>query len=157
MFRKILSIAPALAFTLPFVAAQPTMAQPLTAPVQVSEWGDDDDDDDNQQIELQYCTEMQLEFNTDDDRSYECAIDKGPSCLARCTPEAVAPLCAGEIGLAARSGACVADKIATCERQCEERGAAFCSPLKARWGDHDDDDQEVFIEIVTCVDLEVNN
>jgi hypothetical protein len=156
MLRKILMTTPALAFTLSFAAAQPATALPLTAPVQVSEWGDDDDDDNNgdKLIELQYCTEMQFEFGGDG-RSYECAIDQGPSCLARCTAGAVAPLCADELGLAARDGACVADKIASCERQCEARGAAFCSPLQARG--RDDDESEVFIEIWNCVDLEVDS
>jgi hypothetical protein len=155
MLRKLLMIAPALAFTLPLVAAQPSMARPLTAPVQASEWGDDDDDDGGDKlIDLQFCTQTQLEYNTDDDRSYDCAIDKGPSCAVRCTAEAVAPLCADELGLAARSGDCVADTIASCERQCEAGGAAFCSPVKARGRD---DGQYVFIDIETCFALEVGN
>lgn len=154
MFRKILMTAPALALTLPFMAASPTMARPLAVPVDVHEWGIDDDDDDkgnDQFLDLQYCTELQLEQNTDG-RSYECAIDRGPSCLTRCTAEAVAPLCGG-LDLAARSGACITDKIAVCERQCEAGGAAFCSPLHARGRD---DDQEIFVELISCMDLEVD-
>jgi hypothetical protein len=187
MLRNILMSAPALAFVLPFVAAQPSMARPLASPVEASLWGDkfddDDDDDDDggdQTLELTVCFETQIEIDTGDDRAYECGIQKGPSCVSRCTAEAVAPLCDTGLALAARSNSCVEDAIATCERQCESGGAAFCAPsgMKARWGDDDDDDLEqlleelddhdddddddnggddvVFIDIETCIDLELN-
>ncbi|HEY8380081.1 MAG TPA: hypothetical protein VIK91_26505 [Nannocystis sp.] len=182
MLRKLLMSAPALAFAVPFVAAQPSMARPLATPVEASLWGNDDDDDDDDNgddtFQLTVCFQTQVAIDLDD-RAYECGIEKGPSCLARCTPEAVAPLCDSGLALAARSNSCVADAIDTCERQCLSGGAAFCAPtdeMKVR-GKHDDDDDDddnfaailddddddhhggddvVFIDIETCIDLDLD-
>ena len=170
MLRNILMFAPALAFALPFVAAQPTMARPLATPAQPMQWSDNDDDDDDDDdggddlIDLHICFQAQIAVDTGDDREYQCGIETGPSCFSNCTAEAVAPSCETEFGLAARSGACIQDRMDTCRSQCEQGGAAFCSPLKSRHGhDHDDDDDDddngddvVFINVETCVDIQID-
>ncbi|MFY0537491.1 hypothetical protein [Nannocystis pusilla] len=158
MSRNILMLAPALAFALPFVTSQPTMARPLALQAQETLWDDrdgdhDDDDDDDDHgdddlIAIMVCFEAQLVLNQDN-RSYSCDLVEGPQCLASCSAEAVAPLCQTEIANRARAGdfdTCVEERLATCRSQCETGGAAFChadDDLKARGGgDHDDDDND---------------
>lgn len=171
MFRTILMTIPALAFALPFVASQPTMARPLATPTPQAEWGDRDDGGD-QQVQIEVCTETTI-FVGEDDRAYSCETLSGPQCLASCTARAVAPLCNTEI--AARSGdlaSCQEMRVESCRSQCEGAGARFCSPdLEARglldddddndWKDDDDDggDSEtiVFIETETCFELDLEN
>jgi hypothetical protein len=159
MLRKILLLCPALAFALPFIAANPTMARPLTAEATPANWGDRDDGDD---LQLAVCVQTQIFVQTGDNhRAYECDTLTGPTCLASC---------AGETG----------ERAATCRSQCDGDGAMFCSPsLKSRWGglggwhdddddddfqgigDHDDDDddhdfdddQTIFIDTETCLEL----
>ncbi|MBZ5707782.1 hypothetical protein [Nannocystis pusilla] len=160
MSRKLLMLAPALAFALPIVASLPTMARPLATQAVETRWGDnnnnfhdhddDDDDDDHNNnddfIEIAVCFQAQLVL-ADDNRAYSCDIVDGPTCLSRCTPEAVAPLCATELAgraFGSEFAACQAERMATCRSQCDSGGAAFCSPedagLKTRGGDHDDHD-----------------
>ncbi|PCC70713.1 hypothetical protein SAMN02745121_05402 [Nannocystis exedens] len=159
MSRNILMLAPALAFALPFVTSQPTMARPLATQAPETLWDDrdgdrdDDDSDDDDDgggdefIALQVCFEAQLVL-AQEDRSYSCDLVEGPQCLSNCTAEAVAPLCQSEIASRARGGdfaTCVDERLATCRSQCETGGAAFChadNDLKARDGDHDDDDND---------------
>jgi hypothetical protein len=158
MSRNILMLAPALAFALPFVTSQPTMARPLASQAPETQWdardGDDDDDDDDHGdddfIALQVCFQAQLVL-AEDHRSYSCDLVEGPQCLSNCTAEAVAPLCQSEIASRARGGdfaSCQEERLAACRSQCESGGAAFCRPedeLKARRDDnddHDDDDKD---------------
>lgn len=183
MLRNILMLCPALAFALPFVAANPTMARPLATPAQPAEWGGwDNDDHDDGQLQLAVCTETQIFVGTGDNRSYSCEYVAGPQCLANCTAAAVTPYCEGQLGLGARAGdlaACQEQRAATCRSECEGGTAMFCSPeLKARgWNDDDDDDlfqqikddnrddddnggdieEIVFVSTETCLDLDVEN
>lgn len=184
MLRKFIMLCPALAFALPFVAANPTMARPLASPAQPAEWGDRDDGD---QVQLTVCTETQIFVGTGDDhRSYSCDYVTGPQCLANCTAAAVAPYCNAQLGLGARAAditSCQEERAAACRSECEGGTAMFCSPdLKARWGgwhdddddlfqqikddrdDRDDDDDHgndieeiVFVSTETCLDLDADN
>ncbi|WAS93693.1 hypothetical protein [Nannocystis punicea] len=159
MSRNILMLAPALAFALPFVTSQPTMARPLASQAPETQWdardGDDDDDDDDDHddddkfIALKVCFKAQLVLAEDQFRSYSCDMVEGPQCLSNCTAEAVAPLCQTEIANRARGGdfaSCQEERLAACRSQCESGGAAFCRPddeLKARGkDDHDDHDDD---------------
>lgn len=163
MFRKILMVAPLLAFALPFAVTSPSSARPLATPVDEAEfcWGDCEDGGDS--IELQVCVEVQLKV----DREYECGIQQGPACLANCTAEAVTPLCLNELGDRPSPRAladCQGARAATCRAQCDGDGAAFCSD-GLRWdGDDDDDDDDhdggsnlIFIDVDVCVWLEINH
>lgn len=192
MSRKLLMLAPALAFALPIVASQPTMARPLATQAPEARWGDDHDDNDDDDdddggggdefIALQVCFQAQLVL-AEDDRAYSCDMIEGPACLARCTPEAVAPLCSAQLGnraLGSEFTACQEERLETCRSQCDSGGAAFCSPqnddLKVRSGDnddhHDDEDDDdddndnvdanidvheedgfLFIDVEVCLDL----
>ncbi|WAS94754.1 hypothetical protein [Nannocystis punicea] len=158
MLRKILMLCPALAFALPFIAATPSMARPLSIPVEASEWGGQDFGDD---VLLAVCTQTQILVQTgfDDDRAYECDTLAGPSCLATCDNVA-------------------GEAVQTCRSQCDGQGAMFCTPsdLKARWGggllggglgggwddgwddgwDQGFDDNALFIDTSTCLELNVN-
>ena len=185
MLRNVLTLIPALAFALPFMAAQPTMARPLATPATPAEWcwggNDDCGDDDLDQAQLQVCTQTIIAIGQgDDDRAYECDKQAGPACLASCTADAVAPIC-----LAARSSdpaSCQAEQTENCRSACEAGGAMFCAPegeLQARWGDwgfdhdHGDDDDDdddfghgfdqdgvddpiVFIDSATCLALNLD-
>lgn len=197
MSRKLLLLAPALAFALPIVTSLPTMARPLATQAVETRWddndhdNDDDDDDDDHDndndefIAIAVCFQAQLVLD-DPDRAYSCDIVDGPTCLSRCTAEAVAPLCATELASRAFGSeftACQAERMATCRSQCDSGGAAFCSPedagMKTRRGDdnddHDDDDDDnnddddilenievhkedgfIFIDIEICFDLVVD-
>ena len=181
MLRNILMLCPALAFALPLVAANPTMARPLANPAQPTEWcwGDQDCGDNNDDIFLQVCTQTEIFVQTGDNRSFQCELQSGPQCLANCTAEAVAPYCTHALGLGARAAdlaACEAERAATCRSECDGAGAAFCSPtLKSRggWWDDDDDgfqhiDQDdrddndngeeiVFVSTETCFELDVQS
>ncbi|MDC0722445.1 hypothetical protein [Nannocystis bainbridge] len=153
MSRNILMLAPALAFALPFVTSQPTMARPLATPAPETLWGghDDDDDDDDHGgddvIGLLVCFEAQIVLG-EENRALSCDLVEGPQCLSNCTAEAVAPLCASEIATRARGGdfaSCQEERLAACRSQCETGGAAFChegAALEARDGKHDDDDDD---------------
>lgn len=174
MFRNLIMLLPALAFALPFVASQPSMARPLATPTPHAEWGDRDDGGD-EQLQLEVCMNTQIFVGEGDSRSYSCGIVSGPQCLSRCTAEAVAPLCLSELSV--RSGemaSCQEEHLASCRSQCDGAGAAFCEPkLEARglldddddnhWKDDDDDDHGddtetiVFIEQETCFDLDLEN
>ncbi|MDC0717265.1 hypothetical protein [Nannocystis bainbridge] len=155
MMRKMMMLAPLLAFALPFAISAEGEARPLATPAPATEfcWGDGCDDD---SFELLICVAVQLAV----DRDYDCEIHQGPQCLASCTAEAMTPLCLDALGDRARSasalGACQAERAATCRSQCEGDGAAFCT-AGARWDDHHDDDDDgqgstpIFIDIEVCM------
>jgi hypothetical protein len=152
MLRKILLLCPALAFALPFIAATPSMARPLSIPAEPVGWcwGDNDCGDSGDELLLAVCTQTQIFVATgQDNRAYDCDTLAGPSCLAACDN-------AGDAGQ-------------TCRSQCDGEGAMFCAPsdLKTRWGGWNDDDDDfdhqqddfgeelIFIDTETCLELAV--
>ncbi|PCC71764.1 hypothetical protein SAMN02745121_03116 [Nannocystis exedens] len=155
MLRKLLMLCPALAFALPFIAATPSMARPLSIPAQPAEWcwGGDDCGDFGEDLLLAVCTQTQIFVQTGEhDRAYDCDTLAGPSCLATCDNVA-------------------GEATETCRSQCDGAGAMFCAPseLKARWDDDDDDDHDfdhideddfgedaLFVNTETCLELNLN-
>ncbi|WP_434420414.1 hypothetical protein [Nannocystis pusilla] len=160
MLRKILMLCPALAFALPFIAATPSMARPLSIPAQPAEWcwGGDDCGDFGEDLLLAVCVQTQIFVQTgQDDRAFDCDTLSGPSCLASCDNAA-------------------GEAVQTCRSQCDGAGAMFCAPsdLKTRWGgwnDDDDDDDDfdqgfdpgdfdedetLFVDTQTCLELNLN-
>ncbi|MDC0717937.1 hypothetical protein [Nannocystis bainbridge] len=151
MLRKILLLCPALAFALPFIAATPSMARPLSIPAEPVGWcwGGGNNCDIGEDLLLAVCTQTQIFVQTgQDNRAYDCDSLSGPSCLAACDDHA------GDAGQ-------------TCRSQCDGEGAMFCAPsdLKTRWGGWNDDDddfdhqrpdfdeQAIFIDTSTCLEL----
>lgn len=155
MLRKILLLCPAIAFALPFIAATPSLAKPLSIPAQPAEWGDQWNQFDEDLL-LAVCVQTQIFVQTgQSDRAYDCDTLTGPTCLANCA----------------------GDDADTCRSQCNGDGAMFCSPsLKSRWGGNqgwgpgwgpwggfgpnwDDDDQDfdqdeaLFVDTQTCLEL----
>ena len=75
MLRKFLMLCPALAFALPFIAATPSMARPLSIPAESLGWcwGGGNNCDVGEDLLLAVCTQTQIFVQTgQDNRAYDC-------------------------------------------------------------------------------------
>ncbi|WAS90807.1 hypothetical protein [Nannocystis punicea] len=171
MLRKILMLCPAVAFALPILAAAPSMARPLAIPAHPAEWcwgGDQFECGlDQQDVLLAVCVQTQIFVQTGSNRAYDCDTLTGPTCLASCDNTAD--------DTATCRSQCDGEGAMFCAPSEKARWGDW-GPGIGPWGgwgqgigpwggwgqgigDRDDsdlDDDAIFIDTQTCLELNVN-